>query len=532
VLKITNFLISLDEDQKWPEIVYSKTGLKESGVKEIKILHRAVDARKKDKILLNYTLGVVGSGSDEELQRLLKPRIVSSIIKVDEPESELVLGEKALLHRPVVVGMGPAGLFGALYLARRGYCPIILERGKKVEERGEDVAGFWQGLKPFNSRSNVQFGEGGAGTFSDGKLTARNKDPRAGSILRDLVDAGAPEEILYQSKPHIGTDILRKVLVNLRQTLLDLGAEICFEEQLTELEIREGNLAQIRTSTGRELPAEALILAIGHSARDTYEMLFRRKILLEPKAFAVGLRIEHPQEWLNQAQYGNFANHPSLGAADYMLSHQSQNGRGVYTFCMCPGGEVVASASEEGHVVVNGMSFFARSSGIANSAVVASVLPEDWNKEVLGGIEFQRKWERQAFDLGGWDYSAPIQSVGEFLGNSKEAFLCAPTYRPQVREADLREALPSEVTISLQEGLRSFGRKIKGFDHAGAVLTGVETRTSAPVRILRDLSGESVSCRGLYPTGEGAGYAGGIVSAAIDGVRQAERIMQKYRPVK
>ena len=531
MLKISNILVGLKDDRDLVEIVETKVGISKAEIKKIQVMNRSIDARKKHKILLSYTIAVEGKHGDEGLKKKIKPGFGVSNYELKETPFAMESGDKKMSHRPVIVGMGPAGIFAALYLARAGYRPIVLERGKSVEERSRDVANFWNGSSKLLKNSNVQFGEGGAGTFSDGKLTTRSKDTRIFQVLTELVKAGAPEEILYHYKPHVGTDILRKVLISIRKELLSLGADIFFEEQLTEIKIIDAKMTEIATSTGRILPVENLVLAVGHSARDTYRMLHGSGIALEEKAFAVGLRIEHPQEWLDQAQYGSFAGHPKLGSADYMMTHHSACGRGVYTFCMCPGGEVVASTSEEEGVVTNGMSYYSRSSGIANSAVVVTVNPSDWNHTPLGGMDFQRSLEKKAFELGGKNYYAPFQLVGDFLGaSSKSKPLVAPTYRPGVAEADLRTALPEEIVKSLQEGIRGFGRKIVGFDHEGATLTGVETRTSSPVRINRDETGQSISCQGLYPCGEGAGYAGGIISAAIDGIKQAENIIKEYKP--
>ena len=531
MLKISNILVGLKDDRDLVEIVETKVGIPKAEIKKIQVMNRSIDARKKHKILLSYTIAVEGKHGDEGLKKKIKPGFGVSSYELKETTFAMESGDKKMSHRPVIVGMGPAGIFAALYLARAGYRPIVLERGKSVEERSRDVANFWNGSSKLLENSNVQFGEGGAGTFSDGKLTTRSKDPRIFQVLTELVKAGAPEEILYHYKPHVGTDILRKVLISIRKELLSLGADIFFEEQLTEIKIVDAKMTEIGTSTGRNLPVENLVLAVGHSARDTYRMLHGSGIALEEKAFAVGLRIEHPQEWLDQAQYGSFAGHPKLGSADYMMTHHSTCGRGVYTFCMCPGGEVVASTSEEEGVVTNGMSYYSRSSGIANSAVVVTVNPSDWNHTPLGGMDFQRSLEKKAFELGGKNYYAPFQLVGDFLGaSSKSKPLVTPTYRPGVTEADLRTALPEEIVKSLQEGIRGFGRKIVGFDHEGATLTGVETRTSSPVRINRDETGQSISCQGLYPCGEGAGYAGGIISAAIDGIKQAENIIKEYKP--
>ena len=531
MLKISNILVGLKDDRDLVEIVETKVGIPKAEIKKIQVMNRSIDARKKHKILLSYTIAVEGKHGDEGLKKKIKPGFGVSSYELKETTFAMESGDKKMSHRPVIVGMGPAGIFAALYLARAGYRPIVLERGKSVEERSRDVANFWNGSSKLLKNSNVQFGEGGAGTFSDGKLTTRSKDSRIFQVLTELVKAGAPEEILYHYKPHVGTDILRKILISIRKELLSLGADIFFEEQLTKINIVDAKMTEIATSTGRILPVENLVLAVGHSARDTYRMLHGSGIALEEKAFAVGLRIEHPQEWLDQAQYGSFAGHPKLGSADYMMTHHSACGRGVYTFCMCPGGEVVASTSEEEGVVTNGMSYYSRSSGIANSAVVVTVNPSDWNHTPLGGMDFQRSLEKKAFELGGKNYYAPFQLVGDFLGSSsKSKPLVTPTYRPGVAEADLRTALPEEIVKSLQEGIRGFGRKIVGFDHEGATLTGVETRTSSPVRINRDETGQSISCRGLYPCGEGAGYAGGIISAAIDGIKQAENIIKEYKP--
>lgn len=530
MLRIQNFSVLVEDEQRFREIFFTKTKLNPSEIQEIKILQRSIDARNKKQILVVFSLGIVTTIGDQILQKKIKGNFKTEIIPENSSKIEFMMGSNKLESRPIIIGMGPAGLFSALYLARHGFQPILFERGKKVEERSRDVASFWSGKEVLNSQSNVQFGEGGAGTFSDGKLTARNKNPKTFHVLKDLVEFGAPEDILYQHKPHVGTDVLRKILIRLREELLSLGAEIYFEEQVTQLCFDEEKLISIETSKGRALSASVAILAIGHSARDTYQMLHDRQVALESKAFSVGFRIEHSQEWLNQVQYGKYANHPNLGAADYMVSHQASNGRGVYSFCMCPGGEVVASTSEEGCVVVNGMSFRSRSSGIANSAIVASVTPDDWKCEIMGGIDFQRRLETAAFIAGGKNYFAPIQSVGSFLGTSiqKEESI-TPTYRPGVQESDLKALFPESVRIALQEGLQAFGKKLRGFDHPSIILTGVETRTSAPLRITRNGQGESLAFSGLYPTGEGAGYAGGIISAALDGIYQAENIMKKYK---
>lgn len=530
MLRIQGFSVLVEDERRFKEIFFKRTKLEPSEVQEIKVLHRSIDARNKNKILVVFTLGIGAVKTEKVLQKKIKGNFKTEIIPEFVSSLEFNIGSETIENRPIVVGMGPAGLFSALYLARNGYQPILFERGKNVEERSRDVASFWNGEEKFNPQSNVQFGEGGAGTFSDGKLTARNKNPKTFHVLKDLVDFGAPEDILYQHKPHVGTDILRKVLIRLREELLSLGAEIYFEEQVTKLRFDKQKVTSIETSKGRILPASVVVLAIGHSARDTYQMLWDQEVALESKAFSVGFRVEHSQKWLNQVQYGKYAEHPNLGAADYMVSYQSSNGRGVYSFCMCPGGEVVASTSEEGCVVVNGMSFRSRSSGIANSAIVASVTPTDWNYEVMGGVDFQRTLESAAFLAGGKNYFAPIQTLGEFLGNQvRRKSLITPTYRPGIQEADLKSLFPEQIRTSLQEGLMAFGKKLPGFDDPSIILTGVETRTSSPIRIIRNEQGESLSFSGVYPAGEGAGYAGGIISAALDGLFQAENIIKKYK---
>ncbi|MDF2572105.1 MAG: dependent oxidoreductase family protein, partial [Sporomusa sp.] len=395
----------------------------------------------------------------------------------------------------------------------------------------KDIADFWRTGK-LDEISNVQFGEGGAGTFSDGKLTTRVTDPRMAEVLNIMTAAGAPPEIKYLHKPHIGTDKLREVVKNIRNQIIKLGGDVKFESQLTAVDSKDGRLTSI-TINDKNYPCEVLFLAIGHSARDTYQMLYERRIAMEAKSFAIGVRIEHPQELIDQAQYGISAGHPRLGAADYALVYQDKAaGRAAYSFCMCPGGLVVAAASEVGGVVTNGMSLYKRDSGIANSALAVNVNPVDYGPHVLDGIEFQRRYERLAFALGGQNYAAPAQTVGDFLagksGSSK--YLITPSYRPGIVPADLRQCLPEFVTATLARALPDFGRKIRGFDHANAVMTGVETRTSAPVRLTRGKDFVSINTAGLYPVGEGAGYAGGIMSAALDGMNAAISFIEEYKP--
>ncbi len=485
------------------------------------LFRRAVDARDKGDVHLVLSIDV------ETSLRLHAPRGLQ-LTELPRPQAVPLPRPRALSHRPLVVGLGPAGLFAGLTLARLGLRPLIIERGRDVDRRARDIAAFHAG-GPLDPTSNVQFGEGGAGAFSDGKLNTGISDPRCRQVLRDFVEAGAPEEILWDAKPHIGTDRLPGVVRGIREKIRLLGGDVLYETRLKDIRVEGGRVAGVIVETAegdREIETEDVLLAIGHSARDTFEMLLARGVPMERKAFSIGARIEQSQAAIDRAQYGRFAGHKGLGAADYKLSARLPDGRGVYTFCMCPGGTVVAAASEEGGVCTNGMSVWARDGENANAALLVGVTPEDFGPgDVLAGVRFQRLWERVAFDYGGGDYRAPAQLAGDFLQGvpSRGPGSVLPTYRPAVIWGDLGEVLPEFVVRSMREGLARMGRQLRGFAAPDAVLTGVETRSSSPVRILRGRDFAS-SVAGLWPCGEGAGYAGGILSAAVDGIRCAEAL--------
>ncbi|MBR5010834.1 MAG: hypothetical protein IKY06_09345 [Clostridia bacterium] len=495
--------------------------LPESKILSAKTVKKSVDARNKSDIRLLVTL-------DAELKSGVPlPKGFSLAPKAEEWTE--TPADCPPPHPPVVVGLGPAGLFCALTLAMRGLNPIVLERGKSVEDRHKDVEAFFSDGR-LDPASNVLFGEGGAGTFSDGKLTTGIKDPRIAHVLSTLYRFGAPEEILYEAKPHVGTDRLTKAVRGIRREIIRLGGDVRFETRLTGLVIENGRLAGVTTDKG-DIETGAVFLCLGHSARDSFEMLYRLGVPMARKPFSIGARIEHPQVWLNRAQYGSFAAHPALGQADYKLSARCPDGRGVYTFCMCPGGQVIASASEEGGVVTNGMSVFARDGVNCNAALLTDVRPEDFPESagVLAGMEFQRFWERAAYEAGGGSYTAPCQRVGDLLSGrpSKSAGDVLPSYRPGVNWTDLKLCLPEYAVNNLKFGITEFDRRIKGFAAPGACVTGVETRSSSPVRILRDQLTLQSAISGVYPVGEGAGYAGGITSAAVDGIRSAQEYPKK-----
>ncbi|ATD53991.1 NAD(P)/FAD-dependent oxidoreductase [Clostridium chauvoei] len=528
-IRINNIILKIDEDTELlKKKVAKKLRISENEIKSLKIIKESLDARKKNDIKFTYCVDIEHS-NEKKLVNKLKDKDVK--LEDKEYDTEIEFGDKKLQNRPVVVGLGPAGLFAALLLAEKGYKPLLIERGEDVDKRTETVDKFWK-TGELNLESNVQFGEGGAGAFSDGKLTTRIKDKRCDYVLGELVKAGAPEEITYVGKPHVGTDILKEVVKNIREKIKSLGGEVLFSSKLEDIK-SENNKVKSIIVNGKEIPCEALVLAIGHSSRDTYEMLNKQGVFMEPKAFAIGVRIEHPQELINKSQYGEAHEHPRLKAAEYRLTYQSEKlKRAVYSFCMCPGGVVVAAASEKDRLVSNGMSYHARDLDNANSALVVTVGPEDFEGDSpLRGMEFQRHYESLAYKLGGGKYKAPVQLVGDFMEDrvSTELGKVIPSYTAGYEFRDLRKCLPPYVIEALKEGINNFDKKIKGYGNKDAVLTGIETRTSAPVRITRTETLESISMEGLYPTGEGAGFAGGIISAAVDGLKVAERIINKFK---
>lgn len=526
MLRISNIKLRADfEPSKENELLAQKIQkilkVKQDKVLSFCISKKSIDAREKNNVLLVYTVDV----DIKNESSYLKIKNVSSY----EP-TEYVTKETKKTIRPVVVGSGPAGLFSALLLAEHGLNPIIVEQGMDVDKRKMAVEKFWK-YGVLETNSNVQFGEGGAGTFSDGKLTTGIKNTRIPKVLKELVEAGAPREISYLSKPHIGTDILIDVVRNIRKKIERLGGEVRFETKMKELIIEKGEVrGVVLESQGKTdvIETGAVVLAIGHSARETFYMLKDIGVDMIPKPFAVGVRIEHHQKDIDLQQFGSFANNPLLGASEYKLNAHLPNGRGAYTFCMCPGGHVVAAASEKNAVVTNGMSYSARSGENANSALLVSIKPSDFNGDVLASIEFQRKLERKAFELGGRNYFAPVQLVGDFLEDkgSKQLGDVIPTYTPGVTPTDLRECLDDFIIDSLKDGLRVMDKKLAGFIKHDAVLSAVESRSSSPVTIKRNPLTFESNIKGLYPCGEGAGYAGGITSSAVDGIKCAEALME------
>ena len=531
MLRLTDIKLPLDHNEDaLPQAIISKLGITAGDLLETSVFKRGYDARNNKDIQLIYTVDVSVNHEEKLLEKFASDQQVR--VTPDMSYKFVAQAPENLNNRPVVVGLGPCGIFAALILAQMGFKPIVLERGKAVRERTKDTFGFWR-KQPLNPESNVQFGEGGAGTFSDGKLYSQVKDRKhyGRKVLHEFVEAGAPEEILYVSKPHIGTFKLVSMVEKMRQQIIDLGGEIRFSTRVEKLDMdeKEGEYAVkgLHLSDGGYLACKQVILALGHSARDTFQNLYEQGVYIEAKPFSIGFRIEHEQSMIDKCRFGDNAGNPLLGAADYKLVHHCKNGRTVYSFCMCPGGTVVAAASEPGRVVTNGMSQYSRHERNANSAIVVGITPdEDYPGHPLAGIELQRRLEEMAFKAGGENYHAPGQLIGDFLAGKPSAELgdVTPSYTPGVTLTDLSKVVPDYVTDAIREAIPAFDRQIKGFAKADGTLTGVETRTSSPVCIKRGKDCQSVNVKGLYPAGEGAGYAGGIWSAGIDGIRVAEAL--------
>ncbi|ASZ52709.1 NAD(P)/FAD-dependent oxidoreductase [Vibrio parahaemolyticus] len=528
MIRINEIKLPLDhEEGALLDAITKKLGIPAEKVISFNVFRRGYDARKKTNIHLIYTLDIIVEGDETAL--LAKFANDPHVRQTPDMEYKFVAkAPENLTERPIVIGFGPCGLFAGLVLAQMGFNPIIVERGKEVRERTKDTFGFWR-KRTLNPESNVQFGEGGAGTFSDGKLYSQVKDPNfyGRKVITEFVEAGAPEEILYVSKPHIGTFKLVTMIEKMRATIIELGGEIRFSTRVDDLHMEDGQITGVTLSNGEEIKSRHVVLAVGHSARDTFEMLHECGVYMEAKPFSVGFRIEHKQSMIDEARFGPNAGHPILGAADYKLVHHCKNGRTVYSFCMCPGGTVVAATSEEGRVVTNGMSQYSRAERNANSAIVVGISPEvDYPGDPLAGIRFQRELESNAYKLGGENYDAPAQKIGDFLKGRDPSQLgdVEPSFTPGIKLTDLSKALPPFAVEAIREAIPAFDRKIKGFASEDGLLTGVETRTSSPVCIKRGKDFQSVNLKGFYPAGEGAGYAGGILSAGIDGIKVAEAV--------
>lgn len=528
MIKISSLKLPLDYDDKELEkMVVKKLKISDNEINNINIIRRSIDARKKDNIYFVISVEVVTKCDEHELLKKLKDKNISEV-KIKSIE---IIKKVPPKKRPIVVGFGPAGMFCALELAKKGYNPIVIERGKNIDERTSDVNEFWS-TASLNTESNVQFGEGGAGTFSDGKLNTGTKSIWSRNILKEFVLNGASKEILYDAKPHIGTDKLKIVVKNIRKKIISFGGEIRFQNKLVDIIVKNDEICKaVIMDTNKkekyEIDTDNLILALGHSARDTFEMLYKNGIYMEAKPFSIGARIEHPQILINKSQFGKYYKNPRITPADYKLFAHLKNGRGVYSFCMCPGGTVVPATNEKGCVVTNGMSEYKRNKDNANSALLVSVSPDDYpDDNALSGIVYQRQIERMTFQLAGSNYKAPVQRLEDFLNNvsSKKIGEVTPSYSIGYEMTNLNNCLPKYIVESMREGIKIFDKKLKGFRYADAILTGSETRSSSPVRISRNENMNSINCKGIYPCGEGCGYAGGIMSAAVDGIKVASQI--------
>ncbi|BEP30087.1 NAD(P)/FAD-dependent oxidoreductase [Helicovermis profundi] len=525
MIRVNEIKVELNNNIDFKNEISKKLRISKNEILSYEIFRESIDARKGN-VKYVYTIDVELKNENAILKKTNFKK--SPITKYISPN----MGKLKLEHRPIIVGFGPSGMFAALLLSENGYKPLVFERGENVEKRTLSVEKFWkEGV--LNTESNVQFGEGGAGTFSDGKLTTRIKDLRSRKVLEELVKAGAPSEILFKNKPHIGTDLLKEVVIKIREKIIKNGGEVIFNSRVNKIN-KEKDLIKIEVNNSKEYITNNLILAIGHSARDTFEELYKNEFEIKQKPFAIGMRIEHKQKMINKVQYGNEDLEVKLGSAEYHLTYQTKSGRSVYTFCMCPGGKVVASSSEKNTIVTNGMSEHLRNEENANSALLVSVYPKDFESEhPLAGMYLQRKIERKAFEVTENNYFAPSIRVGEFLEEAKEkkesVYSIESSYKPGVEKVHPKEYLPDFIVDALKEALPNLNKRLKGFSDFDALLTGPETRSSSPIRIVRNLeSFESTSHKGIFPCGEGAGYAGGIVSSAVDGLKVAEKIIEKY----
>jgi len=533
MIRVIEVKLSLDEAinkkiERENLIKILKRKYKITQISNFSIYKKAIDARKKNQINLVYSVDFSAEKENELLA--LKDKHISETPNMKY--CEVFSGSTLLKYRPIIVGFGPSGIFAAYLLAKNGYRPIVIEQGVDIDQRDILYARFINS-RVFEKKASIQFGEGGAGTYSDGKLTTSISDLRCRFVLETLIKYGADEELLYINKPHVGTDKLKEIIKLIRKDIINLGGEIRFDTELTDFLIEDNKVIGIVANNKDVIKTNVLLMGIGHSSRDTFELIKSKGFSVSPKPFSVGLRIEHPQIIINQSQYGSFSNHPSLSPADYKLAYHDQNGRSAYTFCMCPGGYVVCGASEEGGLVTNGMSESKRDYINANSALLVNVKPDDFkSSDVLAGMYFQRDLEKKAFEIGGKNYNAPVQLVGDFLKNRHSSSFkdFYPTYKPGTKFVNFNEFLPKFITETLKTAINVFDRKIKGFAMDSAVLTGIETRSSSPIRISRNENFES-NILGVYPMGEGSGYAGGIMSSAVDGIRTAEQIIKRYKPL-